>query len=162
MSATSGPFNVTAASLMKLGFAVPPSTSIAGLAISPAVQVAFEDSFGNPEPQESDPITIAIATGPMGATLLGTLTVSAQRGIASFADLSLDKPGMYTLSATAGTLNATSTTFQIMTGTPAKLVFQVQPANALGGLAIAPPVQVALQDASGNVLAADTTPINRD
>src|SRR5205814_1532491 len=44
-------------------------------------------------------------------------------------------------------------------GAPAKLVFTVQPSNAAAGAAIAPAVQVAVQDAQGNTVTTATTSI---
>src|SRR5207244_2321229 len=59
--------------------------------------------------------TGAWQANPTGATLAGTTTVNAVDGIATLADLSVDRPGSgYTLAATAsGLTGATSTTFAV-------------------------------------------------
>src|SRR5436853_13587 len=44
-------------------------------------------------------------------------------------------------------------------GAAAKLVFTVQPSNAVAGGVITPPVQVAIQDAQGNTVTTATTSI---
>jgi hypothetical protein len=49
-------------------------------------------------------VTLAIATGPAGAKLGGATTVRAVNGVATFRDLTLNMPGTYTLTATGGTL----------------------------------------------------------
>ena len=56
-------------------------------------------------------ITVSKATGP--GTLSGTLVKAATSGCATFADLSFDAAGAYTLSATDGSLSGTSGSFTI-------------------------------------------------
>src|SRR5207249_2366375 len=87
-----------------------------------------------------------------GGTLAGTTGVTAVGGVATFANLSINKVGTgYTLAATAtGVTPSTSTAFNVAVGAAAQLVFSVQPSNATAGVAIAPAVQVAAQDAQGN------------
>lgn len=70
--------------------------------ISPAVTVRVEDGDGNLVDDADDDITLSIAENPGGGVLSGTTTVSAQDGIATFDDLSIDQQGEgYTLEATA-------------------------------------------------------------
>ena len=49
-------------------------------------------------------VTVAIASGPAGATLGGTTTVTAQNGVATFSNLTLSAPGAYTLTVVDGPL----------------------------------------------------------
>src|SRR5439155_856054 len=97
-------------------------------------------------------VTVAIGTNAGGGTLAGTTGVSAVGGVATFANLSINKVGTgYTLAAAAtGVTPATSTAFNVAVGTPTQLVFSVQPSNTTAGAAIAPPLQVTAQDAQGN------------
>ncbi len=159
LEATSTPFVVSAGARSQLAFVVQPSAARAGTAIAPPVQVAFEDAFGNVV-DTSDDVTVALASGPSGATLAGAATVSAAAGIGSFGALVLNRPGTYTLSATAGALTGTSTPFVVSSGPPSRVVFVVQPSNATAGAAIAPPVQVALEDALGNLIPDSTTAVS--
>jgi hypothetical protein len=152
-SATSASFTVTIP--VKLAFMVQPSNAVTGVAISPAVQVAIQDANGNTVTAAANPVTLALTSG---AGLQGTLTATPQNGIATFSNLSLSTPGSYTLSATSSGLTAaTSAGFTV--STPVKLAFLVQPSNAVTGAAISPAVQVAVQDANGNTVAADTNPV---
>ena len=147
----------------KLAFSVQPSTTASGAAITPAVQVQIQDGFGN-QVNSSDNVTVAIGTDPSGsATLSGTLTVAASGGTASFADVSINNPGTgYTLTAASGVLTgATSNAFNI-SATPAQLGFFVQPSNAAAGAAIAPPVQVEIQDNGGNRVTTATNTVTMD
>jgi hypothetical protein len=81
--------------------------------------------------------------------LSGSLAQVTVNGVASFANLSIDKAGWgYTLQASAATLtSATSAAFDNLPGPATQLVFTVQPSNTQAGAAIAPAVQVTAQDA---------------
>jgi uncharacterized repeat protein (TIGR01451 family) len=81
-----------------------PGNSLADAPIHPAVLVAVVDAYGNTVTGSDQLVTLAIATGPAGATLGGTTTVRAVHGVAIFRDLTLNVAGTYTLTATGGTL----------------------------------------------------------
>jgi hypothetical protein len=52
-------------------------------------------------------VTVAIAVNPAGGVLSGTKTVAAVQGVASFANLKIDKAGSgYRLSATTASLSS--------------------------------------------------------
>jgi hypothetical protein len=139
----------------KLAFVQQPSNTLAGVAISPAVQVMVQDADGNVVTSATNPVTLALTAG---TGLTGTLTVTPQNGIAAFSNLTLSTVGSYTLLATSsGLTSATSASFSV--DAPAKLAFLVQPTNALTGAAISPAVQVAVQDANGNTVTAATNPV---
>jgi alpha-tubulin suppressor-like RCC1 family protein len=74
-----------------------------------------QDSFGNTVPGATDSVTIGFAANPSAAVLLGTTTVTAVGGIATFADLRVDRPGHgYTLAVAAPSLGgATSPPFAV-------------------------------------------------
>ena len=82
-------------------------------------------------------------------------------GVATFANLSIDKAGTgYTLTASAtGLTGATSSAFTISAGAAAKLVFTVQPSDVVAEGAMTPAVQVAVDDAQGNTVTTATTSI---
>lgn len=140
---------------VKLAFVQQPSNALASAAISPAVQVAVEDTNGNTVTSATNPVTVSLTSG---TGLAGTLTVTPQNGIASFSNLSVSSAGSYTLTATSsGLTSATSTSFTI--SAPAKLAFTVQPSNALTEATISPAVQVAVEDANGHTVTAATGPV---
>jgi hypothetical protein len=152
-SATSSSFSVDTP--VKLAFMVQPSNALTGAAISPAVQVAVQDSTGNTVTAPTNPVTLALTAG---TGLGGTLTVTPQNGVATFSSLTLSTAGTYTLVASSsGLTSSTSASFTVTT--PVKLAFMVQPSNALTGAAISPAVQVAVQDANGNTVTADSSPV---
>src|SRR5439155_13404437 len=116
----------------KLSVVQQPTTVSAGSPISPSVTVAVQDAAGNTVTTSSASVTVAIGTNPGGGTLSGTTTVSASSGIATFANLSLDKIGTgYTLAfSSSGLTSATSSPFNVTVGPPAKLLFVQQPTSA--------------------------------
>ncbi len=99
----------------RLAFITQPPTSIeAGVAMSPPLRVAVQDSLGNTVSSATDSVTLALGPPTTGGTLYGTTTVRAINGIATFSDLRVDRPGSYTLAATAPEiLGATSAAFTI-------------------------------------------------
>src|SRR6185295_10253137 len=125
--ATSGAFTITPAAATKLAFTVQPSSATAGVAIAPAVQVTVQDAFSNTVTSSTASITVAIGTNPGGGALSGTTTVAAVNGVATLANLSIDKSGTgYTLTAAAAALTgATSSAFNISPAAASKLAFTV-------------------------------------
>jgi alpha-tubulin suppressor-like RCC1 family protein len=137
----------------RLEFTVqPPTHTTAGVAIAPAVQVTILDAGGNRVSSATPPITVALGPNSLGATLLGTKTVTAVAGVASFGDLAIDKAMIgHTLVASSGALTgATSLPFSIVQAAKTQLAVVAQPNAAAGGQPIT--LAVAVQDAFGNVV----------
>src|SRR5206468_2180562 len=156
--ATSNSFNVTVGAASQLVFTVQPTNTTAGATITPAVQVTAQDALGNTASGFTGTVTVALGANPVGGTLSGHTTVAASAGVATLADLSLDRAGTgYTLTATAaggGLSGATSAAFNITVGAATQLVFTVQPSTAVAARTISPAVQVAARDAQGNLVSA--------
>jgi hypothetical protein len=80
--------------------------------------VVITDSQGNTATSSTDAVTLSITsdTGAAGASLLGTATVSAVNGVATFTDLSIKRASTgYTLTASSGSLtSATSSPFDVI------------------------------------------------
>ncbi len=116
--ATSDPSRaVTVALTSQLAFSVGPTDTVAGVAISPAVQVTVESSSGSTVPAAGVAITVAISNNPASGTLSGTLTASTNAsGVATFAGLAIDVAASgYTLVATSsGLTSATSPAFTVL------------------------------------------------
>ncbi|MGH7567794.1 MAG: Ig-like domain-containing protein [Gemmatimonadales bacterium] len=110
--------NVLAATAAELVFTVQPTNTVAGAAITPAVQVVARDEFGNTATGFGGSVTMALAANPAGGTLAGTTTVPAGSGVATFSDLRIQKAGTgYALSASAGGATAdTSVAFNVLVG----------------------------------------------
>jgi hypothetical protein len=150
-------FTVSAAPT-QLVFGTQPTGAVATapLAVQPVVRLA--DSSGNVATTDSTHTVTLTLTTPGSATLAGTKTVTLVNGVATFAGLSVDKAGSYTLTASTnlGTFTKASTAFTVTVGPATQLAFQVQPGGAMTGAALAPQPTVQLQDAGGNVVATDS------
>ena len=153
-NATSNPFDVVVGPATKVVYTQPPTAVVAGSVISPAVVVTVQDAGGNTVTSSSATVTIAIGTNPGGGTLSGTVSVAASSGVATFADLSINKTGTgYTLVASStGLTSATSSTFNVTAGAAVQLGFTQQPSGGTGGVAWSTQPKVAIQDALGNTV----------
>src|SRR5438445_351211 len=148
---TSTAFDITPGTATRLAFTQQPTNTVAGGAISPAVQLSALDPAGNLVPTFTGSVTVALGNNPGGSTLGGTTTVAAVGGVVTFSDLTLDKtaPG-YWLTAT-GLGTATSSSFNIIAGPATQLVFGTQPGTTVAGQQITPAVKLRALDALGNV-----------
>ena len=86
----------------------PPGTVLAGSRFG--LIVSAEDSSGIVTTSFNGTVTVALLNNPGGATLGGTLSVTAQSGVATFTGLTLDKVGTgYTLQVSSNGLTAATT-----------------------------------------------------
>ena len=92
-------------------FVTQPSDATAGAAIAPPVRVAAVDDQDRVATTFSGTISIAIGQDGslLGAQLNGTKDVPAVNGIATFADLSIDQPGISDYTLVAGSSPLVST-----------------------------------------------------
>ena len=107
-------------------------------------------------------ITLAIKANLGSGVVLGTTTASAVNGVDTFSGLQIEKSGAgYTrVALTLDALSTTSPQFTISVGTSSKLAFTVQPSNGVTNTAIAPAVEVDVQDSVGNTLTTATPAVN--
>ena len=123
------------------------------------------DQYGNVIPLTGN-VSAAIAANPGGSTLGGTTTVTASGGVATFANLTLNKVGDgYTLQATAGTVSVTSNKIDVTPGPATQLVFSttgepVSTATAGQDFAASPnTVVVDVDDQLGNIVTSYSGPV---
>jgi hypothetical protein len=129
---TTSPFDVTAAAATQLVVTTQPPSSITagtefGLVVSP------EDAFGNVDPTFNGGVAVALLNNPGGATLGGTLTATAQDGVATFSGLTLDKAGNgYTLEVSSDRLaDVTTGTLNVTHAAATQLVVTTQPPRSV-------------------------------
>jgi len=162
-AASSAAFALSVAPAQVLAFTSQPTNVASASAISPAINVAVRDSLGNSVTTATNSVTLAITsgTGTSGAVLGGTTTAAAVNGVAAFANLTVHKAGTgYTLTAAgSGLTSATSSAFAVTPGTATKLSFIAQPSAVVAGAAVAPAVQVTVQDAQGNTVTGSTVSV---
>ncbi len=154
--ATGAAFAIAPAAAYRLAFVQQPSDAVAGAAIAPAVSAQALDRFGNVATGFGGNVTLALAVNPTGAPLFGTTTVAATAGVATFSGVSLQRAGSgYALSASSSALfGATSSSFDVLAGPVAQLVFAMQPTASVAGSAVAGPPSVRLADSFGNATSA--------
>jgi hypothetical protein len=159
-SATSASFTITSGSLNSLAFTTQPVNITAGTAF-PTVVVTAKDALGNTVTSFTGTVSLAFGSHPASATLTGTTSVSAVAGVATFSALGpLPVAGGYTLVASASGVGSTaSTSFTVNPAPPVALAFITQPATALAGAVITPPVVVAVEDSVGNVVTSATNQV---
>jgi hypothetical protein len=125
MPVTSAPFAVLPAAATHLGFRTQPSTAWEASPIArltPVVEVAIEDTFENVVGVATSAVTIALGTNSGGGTLSGATTVNAVNGVATFADLGIDRFGSCTLAATAPGLREAATPAFTIAAAPGSLI----------------------------------------
>jgi hypothetical protein len=153
-SATSSSFTIAAST--RLAFTQQPTQTVAGIAISPSVAVAVENSAGNVITTDNSFVTLTLSHGCFanGST---TSTMQAVNGVATFGSLVIDATGSYNLVATDGALpSVQSNPFNIV-AQATQLVFTQQPNNTYAGEAVNPSVAVSLEDGFGNVATGNTS-----
>lgn len=162
--ATSTPFDVVVGPPAQLAFTVQPSTTIANTAI-PAFAVTVQDAAGNTVTSATNNISLAIGTNAAFGDLLGTTTVAAVNGVATFSAVSINDPANgYTLIAhttfAAGTnVNVTSAPFDMVIGPAVRLGFIEQPVTTTPGAYLNPTVTIAVQDVGGNTVGTATNSV---
>jgi streptogramin lyase len=136
----------------------PPASVTAGSGFG--LQASIEDAYGNVVTTANNTVSVALATDPTGATLGGTLSVTASSGVATFSDLTLTKAASgYTLqTSSSGLSSPTSSGITVTPGAATQLVITQEPpatvtVNASFGL------QATIEDAYGNVETSSSTTV---
>src|SRR5712691_8705760 len=134
----------------RVAFSSALSSARAGEPISPPVQVTVQDSAGRVTLRDTL-VTLSLGANPSGDSLRGTKQVRSVNGVATFANLRLDKAASgYTLTAAAPELHPdTSTAFSVMPAPATVLAFTGQPSVTMQDSAMKP-VQVTAYDSLGN------------
>lgn len=156
----SSAFAIAPAAAARLAWVTEPGAATAGSAITPAVQVELLDAYGN-RAASTATVDVALADNPGSATLGGTRSVAAVDGLATFADLVLDKSAQgYTLRASSEGLTAvTSGAFSVAHGTVASIAFTTQPVDTPAAESLGS-IQITASDAFGNVVTASTATVS--
>jgi len=136
----------------RVAFSSSLSSARAGEPISPPVQVTVQDSAGRVTLRDTL-VTLSLGANPSGDSLRGTKQVRSVNGVATFANVRLDKAASgYTLTAAAPELHPdTSGAFSVMPAPATELAFTAQPSAAMQDSAIKPPVKITAYDSLGNV-----------
>ncbi|MEO8139992.1 MAG: hypothetical protein ABI742_10110, partial [Gemmatimonadota bacterium] len=128
-----------------------PPAQYSGVKFGSPVQVKILDASGRVVPDFVGDVTIGLGGSRGGGVLVGTRTVGAVAGVATFADLEIDgASATYSLFVTSpGLVPRTSAAFRTHA---TRLVFRVQPRQVTVGTAFAPAITVAAEDFAGHAL----------
>jgi hypothetical protein len=161
LTAATAPLAETNSFATTLTFLKGATTTVAGNKIA-AMTVALVDEFGNLVVDNDKAITLAIAsgTGPSGATLGGTLTVTSVKGIATFSDLTLSAVGSYKLVASSSFIKSKlSGSFAITPAAASQVAFGQGPADVTAGHTFGSNIIVGVLDKFGNLVTTDVSKI---
>ncbi len=164
--AESTPIRVGHGVAAQLVFLTQPDSAVAGRPL-PALRVQVRDVGGNRVLSASGPVTVAIATGPTGASVTGTATADLSSGEASFNDVRLPRAGTgYTLTASlvgeAGIRSPVTRVFATAPAAPASLAFLSEPTASTVGFPVTPAIRVAIVDEFANIVGSASTPVTLD
>lgn len=145
--ATSSAITVTPAAPAKLVPATAPGSLAAGAGFGLTIDV--EDPYGNLTAPSGN-VSIGIASGPVGAALVGPTTATASDGVATYDGLTLARAGSYTLQASGGGLPpATIGPIVVTPAAPARLLASnPAPSDVSAGVGFG--LAVSAEDAYGN------------
>ncbi|WP_224368155.1 FG-GAP-like repeat-containing protein [Hyalangium versicolor] len=140
---------------VKLAFVTqPPTQTVAGQTMTPAVKVEALDTLGNRATGSTATIALAVEPTSSGATLGGTVSRAAVAGMATFDDLFVRQAGTgYSLRATSvGLSDGVSGLFSVIAGTPSLLTstLTVAPASLAADNVAEATITVTVKDSYGN------------
>ncbi len=147
LTGTSASFTVGAGAPAQLGVFTQPAGAVSGVAFTTQPVIEIRDAGGNRVTSATTAVTAAIASG--SGALVGTATVNAVAGLATFTNLRLDGTGAHTLTFTAGGLTAATSNSITVSQTAASLQVQTQPAGAASGAAFTTQPVVRVLDNAG-------------
>jgi hypothetical protein len=146
LHATSNTFNVAAGAVSQLVI-----STISGGTVNaalPSFTVTLKDSGGNVVTSASGSVTLT-TTGTFGGSSTNTATVS--NGVATFSNVILSAAGTgITITASFGSVNATSNTFNVVAGAVSQLTISTISGGTVN--ATLPSFTVTLKDSGGNVV----------
>ncbi len=157
----SGPsrtFAISAAAASAVVFSQNPSNSLSHSAITPPVTVDVVDQYGNLISTDGSTVVLALSAGTFEGGS-STASTTATNGVATFAGLTIDTPGTYTLSASDRGLTPSnpSRSFVVSPLAPDQVVFNQGPVNVVAGAAMRPVVSVDVDDIYGNLVTSNTS-----
>lgn len=139
-----------------------PGGSSASVPLTPQPIASFRDSAGNTVHGYTGAITLSIkpGTGTAGATLIGTTTVNAVNGVATFTNVAINTAGTgYQLVASSGGLGTAVSNPLNITLPASALVYTASPTGGVAGISVSPAPSVKAVDANGVTVASFTGPI---
>jgi subtilase family serine protease len=149
-------FTISPAAAAQLAITEQPVSFLEGSFMATPVVMALEDEYGNTIVGNSGTtVTVSINTGPTGAVLSGNTSTTTVDGVATFNSLSANLLGTYTLIGKTGSITSpVSSSFEVEAP---QLAWVDQPTSFVQGSAMTSPIEVEVEDPSGNVVDSNTT-----
>jgi hypothetical protein len=126
-----------------------PSGAVSGAAFTTQPVVAIRDANGNLT-SSTAAVTATLFSGT--GALLGTASVNAVSGVATFTNLQINVTGAKVIAFTTTTpaLTVNSASFTVAAGAPTQLVVTTEPGGAADGVAFTTQPVIEIRDAQGN------------
>lgn len=148
---------------VKLVFTTQPVGAAAGSPFATQPVVAAVDINGNVVAGSRKMVTLSITgiTADSHISLFGGITLMSVNGVFNFKEISIDKAGTYTLTATSsGLTSAVSSSFDITPIEGTRLVFSTNIVGASSGSAFATQPVVTILDMYGNTVPGSTAEVS--
>ena len=122
--------------------------------------LTFVDSFGFTDTNYNQPVTMTVSGGDGFATTVGTTTINAVAGVATFSGVGISGTAgiTYTLTYTSGVIT-TSQTILLQPGTASEISLPNSAAGAASGSPFTTQPIVNIIDSSGNTVTSNTAPV---
>ena len=158
---TNGTFTIFGPATKLVCIQGPSGVIEAGSILTPNPIIQIQDDSGNVIDDDLTQIQALIPPGPI-ATLNGTTTLTAQDGVVTFDDLSINEAGAnYILAFTAtGLSNAATMQFTIIAGSATQLIITGEPSGSIASGATLADLAVEIRDSSNNLVDDDTTDVS--
>ncbi len=153
-SATSASFTVGAQVPTQLVITTQPAGAVSGVNLTTQPVIAVRDASGNTVPGNTASVTAAITSGT--GTLVGTATVAAVNGVATFTNLRINGSGAHTITFTSAGLTSAASNSLTVTQVAASLSVQTQPAGAVSNTVFTTQPVVRILDNAGLVVTSGT------
>jgi hypothetical protein len=131
----------------QLALTTQPAGAVSGVPFTTQPMVEVRDARGNRVTGSTVAVTIAIASGT--GALVGTTTVNAVNGVATFTNLELDGSGAHTLTFTSGALTAATSNSITVTQVAASLVVTTEAVGGTTGAALTTQPVIEVRDNAG-------------
>ncbi|HEY4328784.1 MAG TPA: Ig-like domain repeat protein, partial [Phycisphaerae bacterium] len=139
----------------------PGTTTVAGHIVGPSIIVQLLDASNHVITADNSDAVISVQSGPAGATILGSATVHAVNGVATFNDVILTKAGTYQLHIAYGNLATINTSSFTITpdATTSQLIQFQQPNPTVIASGNAVPAIFLVEDQYSNIITTDHSKI---
>jgi TolB protein len=109
---------------VELAFTVQPASTGVGLVMTPMIEVTVRNQRGQPATDYDGEVRLTLGSNPGNAELLGTASVNARAGVATFTNVRVSQEGdAYTLVASARKLAKVSAAFDVAPEAASQIAF---------------------------------------